>query len=179
METIDPIPTQTSANAREVGVAPTWSRISGILESEEPITRPFPMNITATASGDPSDRDLSVHFDIRISSLSLSQRSSPRAIVIAPLPDISEAGPWRVCSDGVPAAEMLSQVCNGNNPPERATRCVRRLNSRAENLSLARSRVVYFVLGSQRCWARSNSSTMLRICGNVHTAAVRGSSIAA
>jgi hypothetical protein len=66
METIDPIPTQTSANAREVGVAPIWSRISGILESEEPITRPFPMNITATASGDPCNRNLSVHLDIPI-----------------------------------------------------------------------------------------------------------------
>jgi hypothetical protein len=71
METIDPIPMQTSANASEVGVAPTWSRISGILESEEPITRPFPMNMVATANGDPCNRDLSVHSDIRIFLLSV------------------------------------------------------------------------------------------------------------
>src|SRR6476659_7290144 len=89
METIEPIPTQTSANAREVGVAPTWSRISGILESEEPITRPFPMNITATASGDPYDRNLSVHLDIQVS-FQASQRLSLRAIVMASLRKISE-----------------------------------------------------------------------------------------
>jgi hypothetical protein len=54
-----------------------------------------------------------------------------------------------------------------------------RFNSSADSLYSTWSQPVYFILGSQRCWARSNSSTMLRICGKVHTAAVRGSSMAA
>ena len=80
IETIEPIPTQTSAKANEVGVAPTWSRIPGILESEEAITKPLPINITATASGDPGGEALSVRFDIRIFCLSLFQKLSCSSI---------------------------------------------------------------------------------------------------
>ena len=79
IETIEPIPTQTSAKANEVGVAPTWSRIPGILESEEAITKPLPINITATASGDPRGEALSV-FDMRIFCLSLCQKLSCSSI---------------------------------------------------------------------------------------------------
>src|ERR1700752_841891 len=89
METIDPIPTQTKANAREVGVAPIWSRMLGTRDSEEAMTRPLPMNITATASGEPGNEDFSVCFAIRIFCLRLWQifcysiggdRTSPKLI---------------------------------------------------------------------------------------------------
>ena len=119
---IDPIPTQTSANASCVGVAPTWSRIPGIRENDDAITKPLPKNITATANGEPIGDAIPVSFGTDMISLDQCRmrmsRCAPRwpttgfAIVAqaacksAVIPGFGDPG--RICS--FDAAGCLVQV---------------------------------------------------------------------